>query len=606
MSLDEKVYAKLRSIFGFDTFRPNQESLVEAILAGRDVFGIMPTGGGKSLCYQLPACLMGGTTVVVSPLISLMKDQVDAAGTNGISSGFLNSSQTESGRRSTVAQLFAGTLDLLYVSPERIALDGFFEMLGRAQVNCFAIDEAHCVSEWGHDFRPDYLCLSKLVHAFPSVPLAAFTATATSRVQNDIVARLGLRNPHIVRASFDRPNLLYRVQARENANTQILRFVQRRPSDTGIVYRMTRKAVESTTDFLIAHGIEALPYHAGLSDKARQSNQDAFNRDETKVIVATIAFGMGIDKSNVRFVIHGDLPKNMESYYQETGRGGRDSEPADCMLLYGPGDIVKVRHFIDEVTDEREHKRLMDGLYAVVNYAQSNVCRRHAILGYFGEQYGKESCGMCDVCLGEVETSDATMEAQMILSAAVRSGERFGLGHLVDIVTGADTGRIRRLGHDKLPTYGVGKDHPKAFWHSLAGELVARQIMVLTDDQFPVARLLPKAKEILRGNGRFAIVKRKEIERAAKRRARRGPDSGSSGDLFDYLRAIRMQLARAIGVPPYVVFNDKTLREMADFRPRSQHQMLLISGVGERKLARFGTAFLNAIERYEKEWPVFG
>ena len=596
MPLPAPVYEKLQSVFGFAALRPNQEPIIEALIAGRDVFGIMPTGGGKSLCYQLPACVMPGTVVVVSPLISLMKDQVDAAAANGIACAALNSAQPEPIRRRVVAKLLSHELDLLYVSPERLALDGFTELLGRARIAAFAIDEAHCISEWGHDFRPDYLFLSQLTTRFPAAAIAAFTATATHRVQNDIVARLHLREPLVVRASFDRPNLTYRVLPRDNAAAQILRFLEKRPLENGIVYRMSRSSVESTARQLQSRGVAALPYHAGLSDQERHGNQDAFNRDEVRVIVATIAFGMGIDKSNVRFVIHGDLPKNMESYYQETGRGGRDGAPADCLLLYSGGDIARVRSFIDNVEDAGERKRLLDGLYAVAAYARSNSCRRRALLGYFGEEYPHPACGTCDVCLGEVDTVDATAEAQMLLSAIARTGERFGTGYLSELLCGAENDRMVRLGHTRLPTFGVGAGHSKTYWRMLAGELAAQGIIAPTTDQYPVLKLLPKARQVLTGTSPVAITRHTEPVRGKRSRTRTAavPATGAEG-LFERLRALRMELARSAGVPPYIVFTDKSLREMAQLRPRTEEELLCINGVGQSKLQRFGAPFLEAI-----------
>src|SRR4030066_519573 len=397
------IHDTLKTIFGFQSFRPNQESIIKNILDGRDVFAVMPTGGGKSLCYQLPATVMHGTAVVISPLISLMKDQVDAAVENGIQAAFMNSSMDADEVSDVYRMLKYNKIRLLYIAPERFAMPHFLERLKTAAISLFAIDEAHCISEWGHDFRPDYLGLSLIPEMFPGVPVAAFTATATQRVQDDIIKKIGLRKPHIVRASFNRPNLFYEVKGKSRVESQILGFLRDRPGESGIIYRTTRDSVMETADFLKSKGIAALPYHAGLSTAERKKNQEAFNRDEVQVIVATIAFGMGIDKSTLRFVIHADLPKNIEAYYQETGRAGRDGEPARCLLFFGRGDIPKIRYFIDRIPGDAERAAAMENLNRMAGFASHNVCRRRKLLGYFGERYPEENCGACDICAGNIE-----------------------------------------------------------------------------------------------------------------------------------------------------------------------------------------------------------
>ncbi len=592
--------AALNRLFGFHTFRADQEGIIRAVLDRRDVFVVMPTGGGKSLCYQLPAALLRGTGVVVSPLISLMKDQVDAAEGIGLSAAYYNSSQTSEQRLDVLRRLRAGRLELLYVSPERLAMDAFHDMLKRVQLSLFAVDEAHCISEWGHDFRPDYLHLSKLTELFPEVPVAAFTATATERVQTDIVARLRLRNPYIVRASFNRPNLFYQVAPKENAATQILAFVRARPEESGIVYRTTRDNVERTADMLVQAGIHALPYHAGLEDSVREQHQDAFNRYDVQVIVATIAFGMGIDKSNVRFILHGDLPKNIESYYQETGRAGRDGEPAHCMLLYRSSDIPKIRFFVNQIADEHERKVASRQLDEMIKFASVNACRRRQLLGYFGEAYTQENCGTCDICTHTVERVDATIEAQMVMSAIARSRERFGVTQIVDIVVGADTRQIRQRRLDRLKTYGVGKDKPKRHWRRIVDELIAQECIFRTEDEYPVLRLTDKGRRLLVGREIFLAIKPAEKSPPAPATLQ---TKNYNRSLFEVLRLLRRKLAAERNVPPFIVFSDRTLHEMARCFPTTLDEMRTVNGVGDVKLREYGMHFLTAIRSFLEKDP---
>jgi len=597
--MTEKMNEVLNRVFGFGEFRPNQEEIVSALLEKRDVFAVMPTGGGKSLCYQLPAHMLDGLCVVVSPLISLMKDQVDAAQANGLKAEFLNSSQLVNDRRRVFHALENNELDLLYVSPERFAMSDFLATLKRAKISFFAIDEAHCISEWGHDFRPDYLSLSRIIEYFPKVAVAAFTATATHQVQDDIIKKLGLRTPHLTRASFDRPNLFYQVEPKENLNMQILAFLREHPEDSGIIYRTTRKNVEATAEFLQQQGIKAMPYHAGLSVQDRKNHQEQFNRDEINVIVATIAFGMGIDKSNVRFVLHGDLPKNVEGYYQETGRAGRDGEPAHCCLYFSQGDTVKIRYFIDQIEDVIEQKVAISQLNKMVQIAQANACRRKNILGYFGETYPKENCGTCDVCTGDVERVDATVDAQKILSAIYRTGGKFGAVHIADIVAGANTQRIRQFHHENLKTYGAGRDQDKRHWRRIIDALLAQDCIRPSDDQYPVLQLAAKATPILRGQKTFRVLRQKEIQKAR----RVLPSGDFSPGLFEALRTERKRVARDLGLPPFVVFSDHTLHEMARYFPSTQNEFRQISGVGESKLDHFGDTFLAVISSYKEAHP---
>ncbi len=598
--LDERtVRETLKRVFGYDSFRPNQAEIVRAILDGRDAFVVMPTGGGKSLCYQLPAHLLSGTCIVVSPLVSLMKDQVDAATVTGLRAATLNSSLMERERTEVFRRLFDGEIDLLYVSPERFAMDAFLNTIKRIPLSLVAIDEAHCVSEWGHDFRPDYLFLSEVVKHFPETPVAAFTATATHRVQQDIVERLGLRSPFVVRASFNRPNLRYEVRRKDDIETQILTFIREHRGEPGIVYRTSRRGVDKLTETLREAGIPALPYHAGLDDPTRTRNQDAFSRDEVEVIVATVAFGMGIDKANIRYVLHADLPKNMESYYQETGRAGRDGEPAHCILYFGRGDIPRIRHFIEQVLDDTERRRLNAALGEMVSYAGgSNMCRRRRILAYFGEVWPERSCDNCDVCAGDIEQEDATREAQMVLSAIVRTGERFGAVHVIDILVGADTKRIRQFRHDELPTYGVGSEFAKKYWREVLDELLAANVVVQSDGQYPVLKLGEHARGILRGEKQFMMQRR--VKTASPVAPTREPTPERS-DLFEKLRTLRARLASERGVPAYVVFSDKTLHDMCARLPTSEEAMRATHGVGEAKLAAYGDVFMHEISAYLTE-----
>jgi len=599
----DRAQLMLQDVFGFSSFRPNQKEIITAILARQDVFAVMPTGGGKSLCYQLPARIMDGLCVVVSPLISLMKDQVDAAKENGLRAELLNSTLSGPERAQVYRSLDDGTIDLLYLSPERFTMPEFIEKLKQWPLAFFAIDEAHCVSEWGHDFRPDYLELARIVKEFPGVPVAAFTATATHRVQQDIVSRLGLRQPHMVRASFDRPNLYYKVEPKDSVDHQLVTFIRARKGEAGVVYRGSRKSVESTTEKLNAAGIKALAYHAGMAMEDRQRNQDAFNRDEVDVIVATIAFGMGIDKSNIRFVLHADLPRNIEGYYQETGRAGRDGEPARCVLYFSRGDCLRLKHFIDQMEDVQARTISLAQMNQMVRFAERNRCRRAELLEYFGETGRPNNCGNCDICAGEVESVDATIAAQKVLSAMARTRQRFGAGHIVDIIRGADTERIRQYEHDKLPTWGCGKDEPVMFWRRVIDGLMAQDVVRSEADRFGGLVMTDKARAILKGGQKFSVLRATETKKSKSARLTSDralidyPDMPP--ELFERLRAERARLAREANVPAYVIFNDRTLREMASRQPKNLDEMRSISGVGEQKLASFGEDFLNVIRGWQ-------
>ncbi len=596
------MHNTLKKVFGFQSFRPNQEVLIKSILNRKDVFAVMPTGGGKSLCYQLPSKMMNGTTIVISPLISLMKDQVDAAIENGISAAFLNSSQNTQEMSGVYQQLKNHALDLLYIAPERFAMQSFIETLKTIPISFFAIDEAHCVSEWGHDFRPDYLSLCGLTQNFPHVPVSAFTATATPIVQEDIINKINLRSPLIIRASFNRQNLFYQVKSKIGIESQILEFLKEHENEPGIIYRTTRDSVFRLTEFLVDNGISALQYHAGLDSEERKKNQEAFSRDKVTVIVATIAFGMGIDKSNVRFVIHADLPKNIEGYYQETGRAGRDGESADCLLFFGRSDISKIRYFIDQMTNEKERSISMGKLNQTIKYASHNVCRRRQLLEYFGENYSNDNCGACDICMGNVEKIDITTDAQIIMSAISRTGQYFGIKHIVDVVAGADTKRIRELKHNEIKTYGAGKHKEKKHWYFIIDELLVQDAVVQNGGQYPVIVLTKKGIDILLGREKIEGLKREEIQKKPKAFEVTGFEPYDEV-LFGKLRVLRKKLAEEHKVPPYIIFSDMTLHEMCVYYPSTLNDMKMVSGVGDTKLESYGTDFSMVIIAHLNDNP---
>ena len=597
-----KIKKVLKDSFGYDDFRPNQQPIIEAILDGRDVFAAMPTGGGKSICYQLPALIMPGITVVVSPLVALMKDQVDEAAENGIAAAFINSTLDAAAASAVYGDLYGGRIKLLYLSPERLALDGYYEKLKQLDISLFAVDEAHCLSEWGHDFRPDYLGLSAIKKHFPGTPVAAFTATATMRVQKDIIGLLKLKKPHTVRASFDRPELFYRIERKEKALVQIEAFIRDHSEQAGIVYRTSRKDVEKTAEYLASRGIKALPYHAGLPQKTREKNQEKFNRDKVDVICATIAFGMGINKLNVRWIIHGDLPRSMEGYYQETGRAGRDGLESHCLLLYSPGDIMKVQYHIDRMDDPGEKKKASDNLRRMSGFASVNVCRRRQILEYFGED-GKENCGSCDICSGDVEKINAATDAQKIMSAALRTNEIFGAAHLIDIVSGADTEKIRKYNHKEIKTWGAGSDKSKSWWRGIVDDLI-RQEALSKEGQYGSLKITPKGREILFGREPFYILKRSDsLTGASGASSKAGGELNFSAKNFDEkmlktLKLLRAGLASKKGVPPYIIFSDKSLKDMCIIKPVDNSSFLRVSGVGERKIAEYGPVFIAEIKKY--------
>lgn len=587
----------LKEHFGYDGFRPLQREIIVDALAGRDVFVLMPTGGGKSLCFQLPALLRDGLTIVVSPLISLMKDQVDALRASGIATTYLNSTLDRQEATARWRGLHHGEYRLLYVAPERLMLDTFLERALNWNIAQIAIDEAHCISEWGHDFRPEYRELKKLRTHMPDVPIMALTATATERVKTDIIKQLKLHEPRCYVASFNRPNLSYRVVPKSAPYEQLVAFLRGRSSECGIVYCASRKSTESLARNLSADGISAKPYHGGLTSNERTRHQEAFLRDDVRVITATIAFGMGINKPNVRFVVHYDLPKNLESYYQETGRAGRDGLPSECLLLFNPSDVAKQLHFIDEKS-QSEARIAREQLQQMVHYAETRECRRAVLLRYFGERYEQPSCDGCDNCLAPRETFDGTIPAQKFLSCVHRvcakSGFGFGLKHIADVLRGADTEAIRQRRHNELSTYGIGSDLNSPAWQAIGRELL--RLGFLESGKFSTLTLTPKGREILRQ--RTPVTLTKPVDVATQRAKGRAGAIECDEALFERLRGLRRKLADERDVPAYVIFSDVSLREMASRFPRTTTEFRQISGVGEQKLRDLSAPFLAEIKDY--------
>ena len=594
----------LKQYFGFTSFRPLQEDIIRDSLAGRDIFALLPTGGGKSLCFQLPALARAGLTVVVSPLIALMKDQVDALQAAGVAATFLNSSLPPEESRRRLRGLHQGEYRLLYAAPERLMLSGFLSDLQRWNVRLIAIDEAHCISEWGHDFRPEYRQIADLRTHFPDVPFMALTATATERVREDIVNHLKLREPRRYVASFNRPNLTYRVLAKNKPYDQLLDYLRGRRRESGIVYCQSRKSVERLAANLTEDGVKARPYHAGLTPQQRSEHQEQFLRDDVRVICATIAFGMGINKPNVRFVVHYDLPKNIEGYYQETGRAGRDGLPGECVLLFSPGDVAKQTQFIEEKQDPQEQQIAREQLQQMVHYAESSDCRRVELLRYFGETFSAESCGACDNCLSPRETFNGTLAAQKLLSCVYRIRERnsfgVGLNHVIEVLTGADTDKIRKWGHEQLSTYGIGKEHSRPEWAAIGRELVRLGYLRQTSEKFSVLEMTPEGRAMLKS--RQTVMLTKPVV-TGKPESRRVGDIACDEALFDRLRELRKRLADQLNVPAYIVFSDVALRQMARLYPATQGEFARISGVGEKKLKEFGAAFLGEIAFHLQENP---
>ena len=600
----------LDEVFGFGRFRPPQEAVIGHLIEGDSALLVMPTGGGKSLCYQIPALCRPGTGLVISPLIALMQDQVDALEQLGIEAAYINSSQGPRERDDVLRKLRAGALDILYVAPERAVTDAFLQSADEVDWSLLAIDEAHCISQWGHEFRPEYRALGQLRERWPEVPCLAVTATADARTRTDIANQLSLETDDIFISGFDRPNLHYAVVPKVDARKQLVSFLVRKHREhAGIVYCGTRKRCEQVAGWLQTEGFDAHAYHAGMDTRDRSTVQRRFLREDKVIVVATIAFGMGIDKPDVRFVAHLDLPKSLEAYYQESGRAGRDGDPADCWLAFGWSDVMRISQMIGELeTDAGEflqhrltERRKLDQL---IGWAESPGCRRHAILGYFGDA-APEHCGRCDNCNDPPETRDATTEAQKFLSCVIRSGERFGVGHVVDILRGQRTEKVERFGHDRLSTFEIGAELDGVQWRSLARQFTSAGL-IRVDGEYGVLCVTPNGSEVLRNERRIVVVvdRAAETRKAVRRKAARAGGSVAELDpvhqsLFDHLRELRAELAKEQGVPAYVVFHDRTLMEMATARPKDALELGALHGIGTSKLERYGDRFLTAIRDHD-------
>ena len=591
----------LKDVFGFDGFREHQEEIVTHVCAGGDALVLMPTGSGKSLCYQVPSIVRPGVGIVVSPLIALMQDQVTSLLQLGVRAAFWNSSLGENEWRDVRDALRRGELDLLYVAPERLMLESFLREIEAVQVALFAIDEAHCVSQWGHDFRPEYLQLSLLHERFPQIPRIALTATADPPTRREIAERLDLTNARPFVSGFDRPNIRYRVGPKDNARRQLLAFLrEEHPDESGIVYCLSRKRVEEIAAFLAGEGFDAAPYHAGLTAEVRRENQRAFVADEVSIIVATVAFGMGIDKPDVRFVYHLDPPKSLEAYYQETGRAGRDGLPANAVMTYGLMDMALLRRLIDQGGDDDRRRVEHRKLDTLLGFCETTRCRRAVLLEYFGEK-APPACGNCDACLSPADTWDGTVAAQKLLSAVVRTEQRFGQAYLIDLLLGIRSERMTRFGHDRLPTFSAGTELDRRTWQSVVRQLVAAGYLTVDVDGFGGMRLAGDAAELLRGERKIEL--RRELAAAGRKRERTrrraiAIDDAVDRELFDALRAKRLELARTQGVPPFVIFADRSLIEMATRRPSSLAEIAEIHGVGQAKLVRYGDVFLEVLAAY--------
>jgi ATP-dependent DNA helicase RecQ len=601
VAVDNKPLELLKAVFGYNSFRGQQLEIIQQLLNGQDALVLMPTGGGKSLCYQIPSMIRPGVGIVISPLIALMQDQVSALLQLGVKAAFLNSTLSSEATRQIEQQLLNNELDLLYIAPERLTASRTVALFSRIQIALFAIDEAHCVSQWGHDFRSDYLQLSMLHEQFPSIPRIALTATADEKTRQEIILRLQLERAPLYLSGFDRPNIRYRIVQKQNARQQLIAFIEAEHSqDAGIVYCLSRKKVDETAEWLRSKGIKALAYHAGMPSDLRALHQHRFLMEDSLVIVATIAFGMGIDKPNVRFVAHLDLPKSIEAYYQETGRAGRDGLPANAWMAYGLQDVITLRRMLADSNADAAHKRLeLHKLDAMLALCEQVHCRRQALLAYFGDHL-EQPCNNCDTCLETVETWDGTLAAQQALSCIYRTGQRFGVAYLIDVLQGKATDRIITAAHDKQSTFGIGKNLDEQQWSSVFRQLVARGLVAVNFEHFGILQLTDSSRPILRGEQQLILRKdiKPEKSKLGKKTSSRATQATGKTQLWDALRAKRREIADAQDIPPFVIFHDATLMAMLEAKPTNRQQLALISGVGNRKLELYGDQFLTVISQF--------
>ncbi len=588
----------LFDVFGYKQFRDGQETVINELIAGRDALVVMPTGGGKSLCFQIPALVREGICIVVSPLISLMKDQVDTLRACGVAAAYLNSSLSYQEQNDIINSLHRGQLKLLYVAPERLLRPDFIGRLQHLPINLFAIDEAHCISSWGHDFRPEYAQLGNLKEYFPDIPLVALTATADHATQQDILQRLKLQDPLIEIRSFDRPNIEYLLIEKYRPLTQLFNYLDQHKDESGIIYCTSRKRTEEIAGKLAAKGLNSRCYHAGLPLEERQNVQDLFIKDEVEIVVATVAFGMGIDKPNVRFVVHYEIPKNIESYYQETGRAGRDGLPAQAMLFYDPADPARIRSLLEKNPNQEQLRIELHKLNTMVAFAEAQTCRRRVVLNYFGE-YSPKACGNCDICLDPPQSYDATIDAQKILSCVYRTGQYFGITHVVEVLRGAQTARVKSLGHDQLSTFGIGKDKSTEHWFSIARQLIHCGLLMQNLTRGSALQLTEAARTVLKSeNSLMLAVPRLQLVKTTAKQKRRSVSANADSKLFAKLRHLRKQIADHENLPPYVIFSDVSLSEMSELMPTNDSQFLSITGVGHIKLDKYGEEFLSEIKQY--------
>ncbi len=598
--MHETPEQSLKTIFGYDSFRSNQKEIIDGLIRGEDAFVLMPTGGGKSLCYQIPALHRSGVGIVVSPLISLMKDQVDALNACGVKAAFYNSSLKSAQARKVLAELHAGELDLLYVAPERLMSEGFLARIKDIPIALFAIDEAHCISQWGHDFRPEYLKLGRLRSLFSAIPVIALTATAEPHTRRDILQRLSLTKARSYISGFDRPNIRYSVMEKRKPFSQLKSFLQSRHTGSGIIYCLSRKRVENVAGQLVEAGFRAAPYHAGLTSVQRKKTQDDFLHDNIRIIVATVAFGMGIDKSNIRYVVHYDIPKTIESYYQETGRAGRDGLAAEALLLFSYGDIAVARSLIEKTLNQEQRRIEMHKLRSMIGFAEAMSCRRRILLGYFGEHL-RDDCGNCDICSNPPELIDVTEDARKALSCVYRVGQRFGMGHVIDVLKGSRKERLLQLGHDRLSTYAIGADKSLEYWSHLLRHLIHQGFLEQDVSDYSVLKLKESAGPLLKGEMTLTMARpRAEKTAPAKSGQKMKGEMDYDRELFENLKALRKRLAEKAGVPPFVIFSDTSLAEMAAYLPQDTDDFRRIHGVGDHKLKRYGPDFLEEILRFTR------